>query len=648
MHAGAGSRWSDPQPMTSAGSRKDKSSAPQLTRRRAAAFLVVAILAPFVLMALLEIALRAGQYGGSTALFEAPSMLKGRYLVRGQNIGRRYFPREQFPPSPPGDEFLVEKPANSLRLFVMGESSAAGFPYPANGTFSRMLRDALRDVLPGCTVEVVNLGMAATNSYTIVDLAREVVDQKPDAILIYGGHNEYYGALGAGSTESLGAFPSFVRLYLRLQRFKTFLLLRNSVNGILAGIGKRPSAAAMEADPSRMESVVRDQRIVFGGATYERGKRQYESNLRAAVGIFKESNVPVFIGSTPSNLRSLRPFGIAASREGAAAHFAFDSAEASLVVGDTTMAATQFARARDLDPVRFRAPGEFSVIVKRVASETASHYVPVEETFAAASEQGIPGSDLFLEHVHPNRRGYLLLAKVYFEGLAKIGFLGRKNDVSRLASWQTYSDGARLTQVDERIAYHTIKTITTRWPFVPVALQTDYRGTYRPVDLLDSIAFASSRGAIPWARAKAETARLDLQRGDISAAVAEYDGLIRDSPHIEVAYRLAGEALLSANLVARAKWYIENAYTIAPSAANSFSIGLLALKEKDAARAIPFLQQAVRLDPVHQPAMYQLSLAYAVARDIVRAREVADRLARINPRYPGLEAWIEALAAAPG
>src|ERR1019366_9354225 len=100
-------------------------------------------------------------------------------------------------------------------LFVMGESSAAGFPYPPNGTFARVIRDALTDVLPADTVEVVNLGMAATNSYTIADLAHDVIDQKPDAVLIYGGHNEYYGALGAGSIETLGSYPSFVRLYLR-------------------------------------------------------------------------------------------------------------------------------------------------------------------------------------------------------------------------------------------------------------------------------------------------------------------------------------------------------------------------------------------------------------------------------------------------
>src|SRR5258705_11816531 len=100
---------------------------------------------------------------------------------------------------------------------------------PATGACESVLADALQDVLPTDTVEVVNLGIAATNSYAIADLAHDVIAQRPDAILIYAGHNEYYGALGAGSTETLGAVPAFVRLYLRLQRFKTFLLLLNVV-----------------------------------------------------------------------------------------------------------------------------------------------------------------------------------------------------------------------------------------------------------------------------------------------------------------------------------------------------------------------------------------------------------------------------------
>jgi hypothetical protein len=161
-----------------------------LTPAKAALFLFITIAFPFLVIGLLEAGLRIANYGGDTSAFQSAPALGSGYLVPGSNVGRRYFPQERFPPSPPGDAFLVTKPAHSLRIFVLGESSAAGFPYPPNGTFARVLEDALTDVLPRDTVEVVNMGMAATNSYTIVDLAGEVIDQRPDAVVIYGGHNE--------------------------------------------------------------------------------------------------------------------------------------------------------------------------------------------------------------------------------------------------------------------------------------------------------------------------------------------------------------------------------------------------------------------------------------------------------------------------
>nr|MDQ3081829.1 SGNH/GDSL hydrolase family protein [Gemmatimonadota bacterium] len=209
---------------------------PPLSRRKAIAFLAVTLSLPFVLFAILEMGLRAADYGGDMPAFEAAASSPS-LRVPSSRLGRRYFPREQYPPSPPGDLFLASKPANSMRIFVLGESSTAGFPYSANGTFSRLLRDVLTDVLPDDTVEVVNLGMAATNSYTIADLADEVVAEHPDAVMIYGGHNEYYGALGAGSTESLGSFPGIVRIYLKLQHLKTFLLLRNASNAVVSLFG---------------------------------------------------------------------------------------------------------------------------------------------------------------------------------------------------------------------------------------------------------------------------------------------------------------------------------------------------------------------------------------------------------------------------
>jgi len=601
--------------------------------------MAITLLLPFALVALLEIGLRVGKYGGDLSAFDTPSILHGLYKVPSENVGKRYFPQEKFPPSPPGDPFLVDKPAHSMRLFVMGESSAAGFPYPPNGTFARVIRDAMADVLPEDTVEVINLGMAATNSFTIADLAGDVIAEKPDGVLIYGGHNEYYGALGAGSTETLGSYPSFVRLYLRLQHLKTFLLLRNATNSVLSAVRGGRSMRDIEADASRMESVVSNQRIKLDDATYKRGVAQYESNLRYAIGRFRRAGIPVFIGSTPSNLRDITPFGPNAEPPDSTATKQFDVAKATLASGDSVHAASQFARARDLDVIRFRAPGEFQSLVRRVAKETGATYVPALEGFAATAHYGIPGSDLFLEHVHPNQRGYVLLARFFFEALKNANFLGRPADMTRLATWDEYTQRMKLTELDQRIAYHTIRTVTTRWPFVPVSKNQDYRGNYKPVDLLDSIAFNASRGGMPWARAKMMLAASYAARGKPDSAVAEYDGLIRDEPGIEIAYRLAGRALLTSNQPERAKPYLEKAYSLQPTAVTAYALGMIAMQAKDLPHAIARLEQSVQLAP-DPPALYQLSLAYALSHDIDRARTTALRLAQVAPNYPGLAQWM--------
>ncbi|MEP6506930.1 MAG: hypothetical protein ABJC63_01795 [Gemmatimonadales bacterium] len=619
--------------------KKSPAISQPLSSSRAALFMAITLLLPFAFVALLEVGLRVGKYGGDLAAFDTPAVLHGLYKVPSENVGRRYFPQEQFPPSPPRDPFLVSKPAHSMRLFVMGESSAAGFPYPPNGTFAQVLRDALADVLPQDTVEVINLGMAATNSFTIADLARDVIAEKPDAVLIYGGHNEYYGALGAGSTETLGSYPSFVRLYLRLQHFKTFLLLRNATNAVLGVFRGRRSSKDIAADPSRMESVVSNQRIKLGDATYKRGVAQYESNLRNAIGLFRRAGIAVFIGSTPSNLRDLVPFGTNASPPDSDATREFERAKSALAAGDSLGASADFAKARDLDVVRFRAPGEFQPLVQKIARETGATYVPAVEGFASAAQYGIPGSDLFLEHVHPDQRGYVLLARLYFEALRNANFLGRPADTTRLASWDEYTRRMDLTELDQRIAYHTIKTVTTRWPFVPVSKNADYRGTYQPVNLLDSIAFNASRGGMPWAQAKMMLADAYIARGQVDGAVAEYDGLIRDEPGIEIAYRLAGRALFAVKQLDRARPYLEKANTLQPSSSTAYSLGVIAIEAKDYTRAIAMLEQSVQLSPDPQK-IYQLSLVYALNHDIVKARENALRLVRIAPNFPGLTQWM--------
>ena len=109
----------------------------------------------------------------------------------------------------------------------------------------------------------------------MVDLADEIIAQQPDAVLIYSGHNEWYGALGVGSTETLASRPRLVRLTLALQRWRTFMAIRQGIVWIRRKHGD-PRAAIETA--SLMETLAREREIVLGGPSYEQGVRQFAGN----------------------------------------------------------------------------------------------------------------------------------------------------------------------------------------------------------------------------------------------------------------------------------------------------------------------------------------------------------------------------------
>jgi lysophospholipase L1-like esterase len=620
-----------------AASERATKMTPPLSGRRRAVFLGITLLSPWILLAVLEVALRLLWPGGAMPAFD-PIEIDGRsFLAPGRTVSRRYFPNEVAPPTPPVDVFAAAKPASALRIFVLGESSAAGFPYPHNGTFSRVLRDVLHDVLPGDSVEVVNLGIAATNSFTMVDLTGEIIAQRPDAVLIYAGHNEYYGALGIGSSVGSRSSPRLTRAYLVLMHLRLAALLRTAFTALhRASERERPDPTSA----TFMESVAHDQQIALGSARYKAGLKQFHDNVDVVLRRFRDAGIPVFIGSIASNVRDQPPF---ASPSNGPARSAFDSARVSFLRGDSASAYAQYRRARDLDVIRFRAPSALNEVIRRLADADGAHYVPAAESIEAVSPARSPGHELFLEHVHPNRHGQVLLAEAYFTALRSRDFLGQRIHLDRLASWREYEARMELTPFDERVAEHSVRSVSGRWPFVPRALETDYRGTYVPTDLVDSLALTVSRGGLPWAEAKLEVAALAASHGHADSALAEYRGLVRDTPFLELPNRLMGESLVALGRAGDAIPYLERALRLHPTGRSAYLLGIIALDAHQLDRAIVLLDYAARLSPTAAEPVLKLSIAFGLAKNVGAARAAAARAAALDPRLPGLSEWMSAL-----
>ncbi|MEO8334488.1 MAG: tetratricopeptide repeat protein [bacterium] len=596
------------------------------------------MLTPILVLGLVEGILRITWPGGDIPTFEPATPGDTTLRTPNPRVGRRYFAGESMPPAPPTDVFAVLKPEHTLRLFVLGASTAAGFPYPHNGTFSRVVRDALSDVLPNDSVEVVNVGIAATNSYTVVDLTGDVLAQHPDGVLIYAGHNEYYGALGVGSTIRSGSSPRLVRASLAAQRWRTVRLLRVGIDRVLAASRSRTPIDSTVA--TFMESVAADQQIELGGSAYNAGLAQFRENMSIVLRRFRDAGVPVFIASIASNERDQPPF---VSNANGPARAAYDSGQRALAQSDSANARRLFTRARDLDVIRFRAPAAVNDTIRALAARYGAHYVPVAERFAESSPAGMTGHELFLEHVHPNRHGYALIGEAFVAALRDQHYLGRIAASDRLAPWTDYERRMELSPFDERIVHHTVTTITTRWPFVARRDAQDYRGTYRPIDYADSLALLVSRGGMAWAEAKLRLAARDEAAGAHDAALAEYRGLLRDRPFAEPGYRLVGRALFASGRAEVAVPYLERAFSLTPTGESCYLLGVIALQLKDYPRAITWLDRAVTLQPDAVASLYQLSLAFGLSHNVQAARGAAARAAQLDPRYPGLVAWMKVI-----
>jgi hypothetical protein len=157
--------------------------------------------------------------------------------------------------------------------------------------FSRILWRRLQDIFPEKRIEVVNIAMSAINSYTLLDFTDEILEYKPDLIIIYAGHNEYYGALGVGSLESIGHSRSLIKIYMKTQHLRLFRLLRELINRVMSVFRKDDASNPEDLTATLMERIVSEQVIPLGSKLYELGKEQFRSNLEEILRKAGQANV---------------------------------------------------------------------------------------------------------------------------------------------------------------------------------------------------------------------------------------------------------------------------------------------------------------------------------------------------------------------
>lgn len=436
--------------------------------RRGLLWLIVLAL-PFLILGLLELALRLAGYGhGLEPLFVA-SPGQPQYLQPNPAVVGRFFAD---PARAPGVRiettyFRARKAPNALRVVVQGESSAAGFPYGLSASLAGLLQERLQRSYPSREVEVVSTAMAAVSSYALVDFADEIIAAQPDAIVIYAGHNEYLGILAVGSSLRFAASPALTRLALALRELRLFQLLERSAAALefAAPAGAAGPSTAGPAE-SLMARVAGERSIPLGSRRYALGVQQFEHNLATLLARYRRAGIPVFIGTLVSNEAEQPPLGRGPGNS--AAREAYRRGQELAAAGRDDAARAAFRSALDLDELRFRAPAAFNEVVRRTAAAGGATLVDVEGAFVAASAHGLIGHNLVLEHVHPNLDGYFLLAETFFGSLTGQRVPGRPEVAVSTAEARA---DAPVSEIDRWLGdYKTLK-LTSNWPFTEPAVE---------------------------------------------------------------------------------------------------------------------------------------------------------------------------------
>ncbi|MDM7860701.1 hypothetical protein QTP81_08840 [Alteromonas sp. ASW11-36] len=536
-------------------------------------FRVILLLLPVLLIVLLEFVLRLVGFGGHPPLF-ITNPTHQSYLLPRPDIINRYFNDKTNAPrvTLEANFFLNEKPQDSLRLVVQGGSTAAGYPYGLGTSLAAMLDSRLKPTLPGHQVEVINTALSAVNSFTLLDLADEIIAQQPDAVLIYAGHNEFLGIMGVGSNYSIASNYTMTRAVLWLDDLALYQAIQAAVSAF-----RNPKESDVEPENRRtvMSQVARHKTIARNSARFNAGIEQFKRNMSELIERYHNAGVPVFISTVASNLQHQAPFKSLAvpdeftralaqsskhtisalsnewqSHNSADLHFTL--AQKALALGSELIAKRHFVLAKEHDLLRFRAPTEINNVIKNLAKQTGVYLVDSEAEFAARSPAGITGRNLMLEHLHPNVPGYFVIANAFYDQLRESALFKPWRNFDPNTAWQR----RLVLPAEEYYGFAGVLTLMSDYPFTdePQAVRLP-----QPQDWQQNLGRQFFAKEIDWLTMMRLSAERYKAQNEHNMYIKTLQILADALPHDPIVNGQVAEQLYNQNRFSEALYYIRRA-----------------------------------------------------------------------------------------
>ena len=410
-----------------------------------------AVLGPLLFLFLLEFALRLSGFGYPTGFLLQFKQGNHKYYVQNNRFGWRFFSRRMA--RVPQPIFIPQvKAPGTIRIFVFGESAAFGDPQPAFG-LARMLQAVLEVRHPGTKFEVINVAMTGINSHVILPIAQDCARADADLWVLYMGNNEVVGPFGAGTVFGEQTPPlAFIRANVALKSWR--------IGQLFQALGQRKEP---NEDWGGMVMFL-NQQVRATDPKMDFVYHNFARNLRDILGLAARHGVGVVASTVAVNLKDSAPFASAhrpdlsasdlqtwqglwqrgweasarqdyeaaaqawrqaAGLDDSYADLRFAQANAARLLARNEGVLEEYRAARDLDTLRFRCDRRLNEIIRSAAAGAHSARVALADSvdaFSKHSSDGVPGSDLFYDHVHLTFPGNYLLAQTIAqaaEGLLK-------------------------------------------------------------------------------------------------------------------------------------------------------------------------------------------------------------------------------------
>jgi tetratricopeptide (TPR) repeat protein len=619
-------------------------------------------------------------FAGQIPLFTEELRDGKAHLITAENK-LQFFNRQEFP---------RQKDNGVFRVFCVGGSTTYGRPYDDRTSFCGWLRAFVGEA-SSRQWEIINAGGISYASYRVALLMEELARYDPDLFIVYSGHNEFlenrtYAELAATpqTVQTIGAFLSRTRLYAALRSV----------------VGKSDSAVPLDGDKLLPAEVKARLDTTVGPADYRRDDAlaeqilaHYRYNLDRMVNIARSVGARVLFVAPASNLRDCSPFksefrtGTTPGQRDRLGKLLSESLrledennfDAALGLLDTALtldtryaethyrrgrllaalrrsddAKVAYLRARDEDVCPLRALGAIRDVLSQVAADRAVPWIDFDAFTAKRAAGGIPGRDLFLDHVHPTIDTHRNLALTILERLENEGMLKPSSSWNeQVVERVTTAVNASIDADTHGVALRNLaKVLGWAGKFEDVRRLASQATKLLPGDSEAHFLLGVSNerlGSLPAARAaylrtlelepnyadaRTNLGRVYEKEGSPNLARQEYEKVVHLQPQDGAAQAALGNLLVNQGDVQRGVEHLESALQLDPENTEARQkLGVVFLNQGRLVEAERHLKEVVRQRPGFARAHNNLGVVLAETGRVAEAVACHREAVRLNPVY---------------